>query len=150
MKPAPPPIDLDELHHRAAEVRTVRRPLWLRWAALAVGAGLLVWLPIEDIHVFWPLLFSGLACFLIAAFSLWRVRPDNRKGFLLHLLAGLLAGALLPLGAVFLMVFKSGAHGHGVPDFSPGQISSVLFRIPIFALGGLLMGLGAALWRKAG
>jgi hypothetical protein len=47
------------------------------------------------------------------------------------------------------MVFKTGVHTHAVTDFTPAQINAVLTRTPVFALGGLLMGLGAALWRKA-
>jgi hypothetical protein len=62
-----------------------------------------------------------------------------------YLIAGLLAGlAVAPL-ASFLMVFKTGLHGHGFPDFTPEQIVAVLHRTPIFASSGFFLGLGSGL-----
>ncbi len=149
MKAAPPPLDPQELQRRALPLRRRAGALWLRWTALGTGMALLAWLPLEDVNPAWPLLLSGLACFLAAAALLRRAPAGRRAAFGLQLLAGLLGGAAAPLGAVLLMVFKTGVHTHAVPDFTPAQISEVLTRTPIFALGGLLMGLGAALWRKA-
>lgn len=160
MKPTPPPIDFEELLRRAekgppsqptqsADKRNNRRTRLLRrWVALGLGAVLLAWLPFEDTGVAWPLLFAGIIVLLAVERFLRPVDPARRAGFVLHLFAGLLGGAALPLVAVLLMALKSGAHGHPTPDFTPEQVSSVLSGIPAFALGGLLMGLGAAMWRK--
>jgi len=147
MKPAPPPLDPEELERRALPLRRPAGHLWLRWAALGTGAALLAWLPLEDVNPAWPLLLSGLGCFLAAVALLHRAGGGAAPWP--HLLAGLLGGAAVPLGAVLLMVFKTGVHTHAVTDFTPAQINAVLTRTPVFALGGLLMGLGAALWRKA-
>jgi len=115
-------------------------PLWLRWWGLAAGAVTLFWLPVEDT----TLIALGLVS---AAWVVWlagwidlrswlRERlPDNvwRK-----VLAGGVAGLLLPLVALLLVVLKAGLHGHGFLDFSFYQLGKLLVRTPIWVvLGGL-------------
>lgn len=146
MKPAPPPIDLEELQPRSASNQPQARLLWMRWTAVAVGVALLIWLPFEDTSAVLPLFFSGLICLLAAVRLTWT--PGRQARVQRYLLAGLSAGACLPLLAVVLMVFKSGVHAHPNPDFTPAQIGGILSRTPFFALGGLLMGLGVGLWQR--
>jgi hypothetical protein len=121
----------------------------MRFLALALGAGLLFWLPVEDTHERWVILFSSAASAWGAAYVLTRlppVSPVRRRSFLLRcLLVGLLAGlAVAPL-ALGLMIFKTGLHSHGTPDFTIEQVASVLQRAPYFGISGLLLGLGSAL-----
>jgi hypothetical protein len=77
------------------------------------------------------------------------MRTKTGRSWLLYPLAGLLSGlAVTPL-ALLLMAFKSGVHGHGLPDFTPNQVTLVLLSTPAWAAAGLLVGLGIALWMKA-
>lgn len=126
-----------------------RTQFWLRILALFLGAGLLIWLPFEDTRDSWAVLFAAAISAWIAAVALSRFLakiPERRPSVLFAvLLVGTVAGlAVAPL-ASFLMIFKIGLHGHQAPDFTPDQIVSVLRRIPIFVLSGLLSGFGSAL-----
>lgn len=117
-----------------------------RLAALTLGGLLLIWLPIEDTQETLAILFASAICALLA----WRVlSPHALANWLRYLSVGLLAGLAVSPIALFLMAFKTGAHGHGVPDFTPAQIASVIQRTPIFILGGVLVASGYAAWRAA-
>ena len=111
----------------------------LRWGGLLLLGLLLAWLPLEDVHV-------GAALTLAALFGLWlygRLISERRPSALAHLGWAALAGAVVPVMALVLMVFKSGLHAHGFSDFSVAQMVAVLALIPQ-ALGvGLLVGLSA-------
>ena len=100
---------------------------WLRGASLLLGAILLFWLPVEDTGTRTPLLPAALGVTLLAAFQLNRfaLRPC-RHLWVRHILPGALGGLAIPLLATGLMVFKSGIHRHGFPDYTPGQLFSVL------------------------
>lgn len=113
-----------------------------RLAGLALGALSLLWLPAEDVHAGMPL---GLAAGYCAwgAWALW-ARRGWRGGRLVAL--GAATGlAAAPLAAV-LMVFKSGLHAHGFPDFGPRQLLEMLATTPAWAAAGGLAG-GLAAWR---
>jgi hypothetical protein len=64
-------------------------------------------------------------------------------------LLGMLAGLVVPPAAVFLMAFKGGLHGHPTPDFTSGQVISVLKSTPFWTIGGLFIGLGLLLYKKS-
>lgn len=118
----------------------------LRILALVVGGGLLFWLPVEDLSENWAILFAILISTLAVLALLTRLHPIGGRPWLVASLAGALAGlAVTPL-ALFLMAFKSGLHGHHLPDFTPAQVTSVLQRTPIWIAAGLLIGLGVGLW----
>lgn len=121
----------------------------VRIAALILGAGLLVWLPFEDSGLAWIIIFSLAICALAAVYALIKLRPDQKKVWLYLPLTGIAAGVTMTPVALSLMAFKSGVHGHGAADFSPAQVTSILQRTPLWAAGGLLIGLGASLWQTA-
>ncbi len=118
----------------------------LRLSALVLGAALLFWLPFEDTHDRWTVLFASAGSAWFAARFLARRRPSRPWPFLRQsLLAGLLAGLAVGPLASFLMIFKTGLHGHGAPDFTLEQMAAVLLRTPFFVASGLLLGLGYGL-----
>jgi len=108
----------------------------LRWGGLVLFGLLLAWLPLEDVHI-------GAALTLAALFGLWlygRLISEGRLSALAHLGWAALAGAVVPIMALVLMVFKSGLHAHGFSDFSVAQMLGVLAHVPQ-ALGvGVLVG----------
>ncbi|TAK13608.1 MAG: hypothetical protein EPO32_04765 [Anaerolineae bacterium] len=111
----------------------------LRWAALAWGALFLFWLPLEDVTPNAALgLAGGLCVWGAVGWTARRDVPPARWPWL-----GLVAGlALAPLAAG-LLVFKSGLHSHGFPDFGPRQLLDLLAGMPAWGLGGALAGAGA-------
>ncbi len=127
------------------------RQIWRRRVGFALGVVVVIWLPFEDAGPTSALLLSLLA-------GLWAglklapeiAAPDCRRIWLAYPLTAIFCGLLVPGIAAFLMVFKSGLHGHGFPDFSIGQLTRTLSQAPLTAGGALLIGLGLALWRWAG
>ena len=92
------------------------------------------------------MLFASAGAAWFAARLLTRRSPARPWLFLLqYLSAGLLAGLAVGPLASFFMIFKTGLHGHGAPDFTPQQMAAVLLRTPIFGISGLLLGLGSGL-----
>ncbi len=130
---------------------TSRLPLWFRYAAIIIAFFLLFWLPIEDLDVRWVVLFAAAACTLAAARIFIALESSsNHRRLLAYPLLGMLAGLLAPPLAVFLMAFKGGLHGHPTPDFTSGQVISVLQRTPFWTIGGFLIGLGLLVFDKSG
>lgn len=126
----------------------VRPQRYVRGAAFILGVALLIWLPLEDSGILWPMLFALAGCVLGAARALTPPPRTGGKRWLLYALAGMLAGlAVTPL-AIFFMAFKSGLHGHGAPDFTPEQVISVINRTPWWVTAGTLIGTGSGLLRK--
>jgi hypothetical protein len=119
----------------------------LRIAGFLIGAAVLLWLPFEDVSAAVVLLFAA------AINAWWGARlllatPNDRRALLLrYALVGMLAGLAVTPVALLLMAFKSGAHGHNLPDFSYDQILAVILRTPVWTAAGLLLGLGGALLR---
>jgi hypothetical protein len=126
-----------------------RGRVWFRLIALFLGFGILVWLPVEDQSELGVLIASGAICTWIAARLLITAPQEDLQLILRHALVGSGAGLILAPIAIILMAVKSGIHGHGTPDFSVGQMQSVLSRIPFFVLSGFLIGLGSGIFRLA-
>lgn len=98
----------------------------------------LLWLPLEDTHIW-------LSLTLAAAGSTWlglRLLPRSQSGGQAAVLGGLL-GAATPLLAITLMAIKGGLHGHGFADFSARQVWAVVALLPIASVFGSLAGIGA-------
>lgn len=119
-----------------------------RWAMIGLAIALLLWLPLEETHLVWILMFACLISLLVAVRVLLHVHPSFIRAIWLPPLTGLGAGLLITPLALLLMAFKSGLHGHGFPDFTPGQVSGLLRATPLWVLAGLLVGGGLALWRR--
>ena len=120
----------------------------LRIMAVLVGAALLLWIPFEDDSTRWVRIFSMGICCLSAIYACTKIAPEKRLRWYTYPSVGLLAGLLVTPVTIILMAFKSGLHGHGNPDFTPTQVSSVLSSWPVWAAAGLLAGLAAAIWQK--
>ena len=121
---------------------------WLRYYTFVLGAFLLLWLPFEDSN---DQLATALAAAISAGLAAHLVIRRNsfqtvsfRKYLLLGGAAGLVVGPLTFL----LMAIKTGLHGHTAPDFTSAQVIEVFLRMPIWGLGGLLIGLGIGLCPK--
>ena len=106
----------------------------------------LFWISIEDSSTAAPLLFAlalttlGAVIFLSGSTKPFQTTLPN------YILTGIVAGiAITPL-TLFLMAFKTGLHGHQAPEFNNQQILSIIYRTPIWLIGGLLVGLGSGLW----
>jgi hypothetical protein len=117
---------------------------WLRIYTIVLGVLFLLWLPFEDQN-------EGLATAFAAAISIGlaaRLEIGRPAALPRCLFLGAVAGLAVSPLAFLLMAFKTGLHGHAAPDFTGLQVVAVFLRAPVWALGGLLIGLGAALWRK--
>jgi hypothetical protein len=130
------------------KIKSRKTPLGLRVAALALGVALLVWLPFEDQNVIVVIIFAAALCVWFAVRYLWFIPPAQRRYALRCLLVGAAAGLALAPMAILLMIAKSGLHGHDVPDFTLTQITSILWRAPLWTIGGALVGFGGGLWRQ--
>lgn len=120
----------------------------LRIMSILLGIAILLWIPFEDTGTIWVRLFGVLICTLAAVAAGDRIPARMRQRWFTWPVLGLTAGLLVTPAAFLLMAFKSGMHGHGNPEFTPAQVSSVLSSWPIWALAGLLAGLAAATWQR--
>lgn len=123
--------------------RVFRRKLRL-WS-FTLGVIILLWLPVEDLSARWTLLFAAFIACLAAAW-VWATLSGQASSPWLLPVAGLAGGAAVTPLALLLMAFKSGLHGHGQLDFTPGQVSAVLERWPVWIIAGVLLGSGIAIW----
>lgn len=119
---------------------------WIRSSAILLGILWLFWLPMEDSSLLAVYFFaagnSALAIYRLQRTKMWSTwKPGLRIVGL-----GCLAGFLVVSIALLLMAFKSGLHGHGVPDFTPAQILAVGRSFPIWVAGGGILGLGWHFW----
>ena len=122
-----------------------RHRLGIRFGFLALWAAILLWLPLEDTGPLNPRILAILACLLLAARASLRIhRPAPLKSAGLGLAAGLLVNPI----TAGLMIFKSGLHGHGAPDFSVATLANVLADTWVYGVGGLLIGAGLYYWKK--
>jgi apolipoprotein N-acyltransferase len=122
-------------------------PSRLRVAALAIGVGLLLWLPFEDTNVNAVLLFSATICGWWVVRFLAGLPASAEKVAWRHALPGTLGGLAVSPLAILLMAVKTGLHGHPSPDFTPEQLHVVLASTPAWMAAGFLLGLGGGLCR---
>jgi hypothetical protein len=124
------------------------RPLrWPRLLAIAWGAILLFWLPIEDVGVQIVLVMGALS--VLAAALVYSNKPGRQvRGRKLVLIAALSGLAVTPTAAI-LMLFKGGLHGHEYPDFDLADIIDVLAQTPVWMIAGFMIGAGVALIRES-
>ncbi|MQC26272.1 MAG: hypothetical protein DWG76_02330 [Chloroflexi bacterium] len=112
-----------------------KREILKRWGLFWLLL-VMIWLPFEDLDARLALSLSGL----LGAWSLARqasLRPFS-QGF--SLLAGAFYGALAPILAIFLILFKTGLHGHGFLEFSPVQLAAALSWWPWTVSLGVFFG----------
>ena len=120
-------------------------------AALLIGASIFLWLRLEDDTVIAAAIGGLLITCLIVIGWAWR-KVGGREYTWRWLLAVCAAlGGLIGLGTAvstaLLMLIKNGLHAHIFPEFPFGMISGMLPLAPIWALGGVLIGLGiGAVW----
>lgn len=121
--------------------------LRLLWAA--AGVAWLIWLGWEDRSTTPVLILAVLIAAAIGSTWLerWR-RPTAAHPGWRWAAAGALMGGAVPLLATVLILVKVSLHGHNPSDFSQADIGQVLRRIPVWALAGLLAGVGRALMDK--
>jgi hypothetical protein len=121
-------------------------PLRMRLTAMILGMVFLFWIPFEDSSPTITLLLALALCAWGAVYFLIKTQSHLHRVLLRTILAGTLAGAAVTPLALFLLAFKTGLHGHQAPDFTPEQIFSVIYRGPIWLVGGFLIGLGSGIW----
>jgi hypothetical protein len=119
--------------------------LRVRFGFIAVWVSILLWLPLEDTGPLNARILAALACTLLAVRAFLRV---DRSTLVLSAGLGLAAGLLVNPITAGLMVFKSGLHGHGAPDFSVATLAAVLADTPVYGIGGLLIGAGIYYLKK--
>jgi len=120
--------------------------LQIRWFAILLGIIFLIWIPVEDSSTTAALLFALVFATLGAVVFLSGAKKPFQAALPNYILTGITAGiAITPL-TLFLMALKTGLHGHQGPDFNNQQILSIIYRTPIWLLGGLSIGLGSGLW----
>jgi multisubunit Na+/H+ antiporter MnhE subunit len=117
-----------------------------RFLLLAYGLVLFIWMSLEDNGTFTvSLLGAGLATALILYQTLERIGgKELSMRFFIPLFVGIgaLIGAASSFATIMLMFFKTAWHGHGFPDYPLELMRDMLFRLPIWAMVGGLIGLG--------
>lgn len=113
--------------------------LGLRWAAISLGVAMIIWLPIEDVNLNAVVSFSVLI--LVWGASNFLIGKDSELNVRIFGWTGVLIGVAVGPLAVLLILIKGGLHSHGFLDFSLGQITRLLYTIPLWGIGGLFVGL---------
>lgn len=121
-------------------------PRQIRWYAILLGMVFLFWIPIEDSSTDAALLFALAFATLGAVVFLTGTKKPFQAVLPNYILTGIVAGVAVTPLTLFLMAFKTGLHGHQSPDFNNQQILSIIYRTPIWLIGGLSIGLGSGLW----
>jgi len=122
-----------------------------RWRILSLilGFALFLWFPVEDQNASLVTIFAIAICSLAIMRILLQLKIKNiPKRWFIFPLSGVLAGPGITLISLLLMAFKSGLHGHGFPDFTPGQVILTLRLTPVWTTAGLLIGLGIGIWSQ--
>jgi hypothetical protein len=121
----------------------------VRISGLLLGILIMVWLSIEESSTLGVVILSGMACSWTAGWLLQKTSTDGNQLIFWPIIIIGGAGLLLAPLAILLMALKSGLHGHGTPDFSPGQLQAVFSRMPFYTMAGILIGTGFGLLRYA-
>lgn len=108
----------------------------IRLAGAAWLIALLAWLPIEDTTVLPALGFATAG----VAWLAWRNLRGWPSSALRATSLGTAAGLASPMGALVLMAFKSGLHGHGFAEYTAAQVLSVIQTTPFWLFGGGILG----------
>jgi hypothetical protein len=120
-----------------------------RWWIIGYGLAVFIW-SAPEVNSVWLVTLLGFAgSVLLVLRAAWgRLDGQAIAPRTLPLLSSIL-GALMGLGGslatVSLMLLKNARHAHIFPDYPTGLLLATLERAPAWALGGLLLGLGAAL-----
>jgi broad specificity phosphatase PhoE len=130
-------------------IRLVSTTLWTRWGVVLWALAVLYWLGLED-NFTWPVALLGITGTLLGGITWLAGRHGGRhvalwRGMLTYALFGLMVGAGGSVVTVLLMMFKNVWHAHLVPDYPNALLGATLARGPMWALGGLLCGLGLSL-----
>jgi hypothetical protein len=113
---------------------------------MVVGILVFFWLGTEDNSVQSAVLYGlGIASLSIAhaQYRLPKLLQLRRR--LRFALLGAIIGLSAALFAALLMLLKTALHTHLFPDYSLPLIAAMLVRAPVWAVAGVLMGLGIAL-----
>jgi hypothetical protein len=123
-------------------------PLWLRGVIFIFAVILIFWLPVEDATAETPFLFSIIAGSLLTLLASTKIHiPPCQLIWIRYPIAGVVTGFIIPFVAVLLMLFKSGLHGHGFPDFTTLQYISILQRTPGLMAVGVFVGFARSFWQ---
>jgi len=121
-----------------------RKAVYLKWVTAVYILYALVWMSLEGSLVRVVIMGAGTTAVSLAYLTrrFWSNRTLPRGVQLggtavLGLLFGLGSGLL----TLLFMAVKTGLHAHG-PEFTPQQIAWVWQQTPLWALAGLLAGLG--------
>lgn len=111
-----------------------------------VGYGL-VWIVLEG--GLWSVVLMGVLSTAVSILQFWQKRLAGQFVAKWKFLLGTaVSGLALGMGSAALtlifMAVKTGLHAHG-PEFSQAEIEWVLAQIPLWAVAGLLLGLGVGL-----
>jgi len=119
------------------------------WAVRATWAfsGLLwfFWLGYED-RSLTSVMLVAVAIIIAASITIffrtiWSREAPGSRGFFWTILLGLVAGLSVAPTTVLLVAVKISLHDHPIPDFTVLDMVSVLNRMPIWGLIGLLIGM---------
>jgi hypothetical protein len=124
-------------------------PLWMRFLTISFAILLLLWLSVEDSTENIAVLFAALICTWITTAILLRIKSKTTISNYFYIMAGFLAGAGITPVALLLMIFKTGLHSHSIPDYTNGQILSVIQKTPIWLISGIFIGMGIGMWLKS-
>ena len=110
----------------------------VRISSIVIAILMLVWLPFEDAGPTIPIAFGILITFILSG---WLIGKDSEK----HNIPGLVGYSLL-LASTFvivpslLMIFKSGLHNHGFPDFPISDLIFIWNLLPLVIVVALALG----------
>lgn len=116
----------------------------LKWLTVIVALYGVVWIGLEG--ALWQVLLLGAGLALLgAAYFVQRVLGGRQiapgRWLLLCGLLGVVIGAGCVLLVLLLMTVKTGLHGHG-PEFTPSEITWVMDQLSLWAIAGLIAGIG--------
>lgn len=110
----------------------------LRGIAILMGTLILIWLPYEDNGPFLPL---GMGIMIAVILAYWFIiQFDVKVGFRKSISLSLLVAITPIFASSLLMIFKSGLHNHGFPDFPLSDLIFILNFLPLSILSGLVFG----------